>query len=84
MQSAIFCHHSGIRGKPMQENVSMLEYRFETFPARFSWRGRVYQVDAVNECRTRQMAYHYWVRCDGQLLHLIHLLNSNRWALQLD
>lgn len=68
----------------MAENVNMLEYRFDTFPAKFSWRGRVYQVDAVNECKTRHWAYHYWVKCDGQMLHLVHRLRTNRWQLQID
>lgn len=68
----------------MTEKVNMLEYRFDTFPASFSWRGRIYQIEAVNECKTQPQAYHYWVRCEGQMLHLIHSLPSNRWALQFD
>lgn len=75
----------------MQENVNMLECKLNIFPARFNWRGREYQVDAVNECKTetRQIGaqdamYHFWVRCEGQLLHLSHTLNSGRWMMQLE
>jgi hypothetical protein len=26
--------------------------------------------------------YHFWVRCEGNLLHLVHFLSSNYWGLQ--
>jgi hypothetical protein len=65
----------------MTEKIKMLEYRFNWFPARFSWRGREYQIDAVNECKTEAAEYHFWVRCEGTMLHLSHAAQSNRWAL---
>ncbi len=68
----------------MSEKVSMLEYRFNIFPAKFSWRDRVYHIDAVNECRTRRAARHYWVKCDGQMLHLMHLLSNDKWTVSVD
>lgn len=72
------------------EPINMLERRLNLFPAKFSWRGRIYQVDAVAECKTvtassgQSEAYHFWVRCEGELLHLSQLLSSDQWMLQND
>lgn len=72
------------------EAIDVLERRFNLFPARFSWEGRVYEVDAVTECRTelagvdRDETYHFWVRCNGQLLHLRQVVASDRWLVQYD
>ncbi len=75
----------------MMETVRMLECRSNLFPAKFYWRGRVYSVDAVNECKTfirRQglsdADYHFWVRSEGNQMHLIHSLHSGQWALKRD
>ena len=72
----------------MQENITVLEYRFDWFPAKFCWKDRIYQIDAVNECKTVSAThapiYHFWVRCEGRLLHLMHFMQSNRWALCRD
>lgn len=72
----------------MSESINMLECRFNLFPARFAWRGQVFEVEAVNECKTiahpAGAIYHFWVRCEGQFLHLIHHLHSDCWALQSD
>jgi len=75
----------------MQETVQMLECKLNLFPARFHWRGREYRVEAVNECKTetrrsgaRDGMYHFWVRCEGQLLHLSHALDSGCWAMQME
>jgi hypothetical protein len=38
--------------KIIAESIRMIERRFDIFPAKFDWRGRVYRVDAVNECKT--------------------------------
>jgi len=73
----------------MLESIKMLECQLDLFPARFSWRGKIYQVDAVNECKTITLqpgeaspVYHFWVKCEGKLLHLVHILSSNYWGLQ--
>lgn len=72
------------------EPISMLERRSDLFPAKFSWRGQVYRVEAVTECKTetapsgRSEAYHFWVRCRGQLLHLSQSLASDQWLLEQD
>jgi hypothetical protein len=72
------------------EPINMLEYRLNLFPAKFRWRGRVYRIDAVTECKTvnnpagRSEAYHFWVRCEGKLLHLSQLLTTKQWLLQTD
>lgn len=72
----------------MPENITVLEFRFDWFPAKFSWNNRVYEIDAVNECQTVPPAhdpiYHFWVRCEGKLLRLTHLLRSNQWLLYQD
>lgn len=67
----------------MFESIKMLERRFNLFPAKFSWRGRIYRVDAVNECQTvispltNHTTHHFWVRCDGQLWHLCEILPTS-------
>ncbi|HRV96768.1 MAG TPA: hypothetical protein P5526_31730 [Anaerolineae bacterium] len=72
------------------EPIQMLERRFNLFPARFTWRGRVYHVDAVNECKTMSGRFdshgmhHYWVRSDGQLLHLCEVFPRNDWLIYRD
>lgn len=74
----------------MTEPIKMLERRFELFPAKFSWRGRIYEIDAVNECKTTpgnqgdSAVYHFWVRCGGESLHLCQELSSDFWILQAD
>ncbi len=74
----------------MIESIKMLERRFNFFPAKFYWRGRVHNIEAVNECKTvtnpkdSQATYHYWVRCNGQLLHLCEITPSGHWLLQRD
>ena len=68
-------------------SVQILERRFEIFPSKFSWRGRIYRVDAVNECKTTthrqgiQATFHYWVRCDDQLFHLKEVVPSGHWSV---
>ncbi len=73
----------------MLETVKMLEYQLDLFPAKFYWRNKVYRIDAVNECKTVTLqpgetspVYHFWVRCEGNLLHLVHIISSNYWGLQ--
>jgi hypothetical protein len=67
------------------EIINMLEYRAGAFPAKFSWQGREYEIEAVNECKTVTAApetmHHFWVRSRGERLHLTHMLTSNQWAL---
>jgi len=70
------------------EPINMLERQLELFPAKFSWRGRIYEVESVTECKTvtapsgRSEAYHFLVRCEGKLLHLSQVLASGQWVLQ--
>jgi hypothetical protein len=72
------------------ESIRMLERRSNLFPAKFSWRGHIYKVEAVTECKTettpsgRSEAYHFWVRCEGKSLHLSQMLSSGQWSLQYD
>ena len=70
------------------EPIKMLEQRLNLFPAKFNWQGEIYQVDAVNECKTttspsgRIEAYHFWVGCAGRRLHLCQNLSTGQWLLQ--
>ena len=70
------------------EPIKMLEQHLNLFPAKFNWHGRVYQVDAVNECKTtisrsgQIEAYHFWVGCAGKRLHLCQNLSTGQWLLQ--
>ncbi len=74
----------------MTESITMLERRFQLFPAKFYWRGQVHQVDAVNECKTEthpadtRSIYHYWVRCGGKQLHLSQAMPAEKWLLHQD
>jgi hypothetical protein len=74
----------------MPEPIKMLERRFNSFPAKFYWQGRVYEVEAVNECKTVTVGsddsgmYHFWVRCNGRQLHLSEILASGDWLLHHD
>lgn len=72
------------------EVIQMLERRFNLFPARFVWRGRVYHVDAVNACKTitsrsaSQGMHHFWVRSNGQMLHLGEIFPRSDWLIYRD
>lgn len=72
------------------EPITVLECRLGLFPAKFSWRGQIYRVEAVAECKTettpsgRSRAYHFWVRCQGRLWHLSRQLASGQWVMQYD
>lgn len=72
------------------ETISVLERRFDLFPARFCWQGQIYEVEAVTECRTeicgydKGETYHFWVRCKGHLFHLRQVVALDRWILQYD
>jgi hypothetical protein len=76
--------------KTIAESIRMIERRFDIFPAKFDWRGRVYRVDAVNECKTITdtrgvpAAFHYWVRCDDQRFHLEEIVPSGHWSVHHD
>jgi hypothetical protein len=72
------------------ETIQMLERRFNWFPAKFSWQGRVYTVDAVNECKTvtdrwsEGGMHHFWVRSAGRRFHLCEVWPRSRWILVQD
>ena len=74
----------------MAEPIRMLECRYNLFPAKFCLHGRIYEIQAVNECKTIAgnqedgATYHFWVRCGGRQLHLSELLSSGDWRLHDD
>lgn len=69
------------------EAIQMLERQFNLFPARFAWRGQIYDVDAVNECKTvtsrsaAQGMHHFWIRSNGQMLHLCEIFPRSEWLI---
>lgn len=66
----------------MNEQITVLEYRNHWFPARFCWRGREYEIEVVNECRTERTQHHFLVRCEGVIIQITHLVLTDRWILQ--
>ena len=80
--AATSCPRSGINYRKMVEQITVLEFRFGWFPARISWRGREYQIEAVRECKTEPTQHHFWVLCEGVILHLTHLVHSDQWSLR--
>jgi hypothetical protein len=66
----------------MAEQITVLAYHNNWFPARFRWGSREYGIEAVNECKTEQTEHHFWVRCEGVILHLIHRVQDDQWTLQ--
>ena len=65
----------------MTEQITVLEYRHSWFPARFCWRGCEYEIEIVNECKTEQTQHHFWVRCEGVIMHLTHRVQADQWTL---
>jgi hypothetical protein len=65
----------------MIEQITVLEFRHNWFPARFCWRGREYSIEGVNECKTEQTQHHFWVRCEGVIIHLIHRVQADQWTV---
>lgn len=74
----------------MVDKIKMVERRFDFFPAKFFWRGRLHQIEAVNECKTITgrwgdgTRHHFWVRCNGQVMHLCEALPAGDWRVYRD
>ncbi len=76
--------------KVYDEAVEMVERRFQFFPRIFRWRGRHYEVDAVERCWTvsrpgwkRRVERHYFVvRCADGIFELFQDIKANTWHLR--
>lgn len=70
------------------EAIDMRSRRFGYFPRTFVWRGREYQVDAVERCwttsarRSDRMERHYFqVRCAEGTFNVYQDLRHNTWHI---
>lgn len=79
-----------IRLKPprrgAREAVEMQEKRFGYFPKRFRWRGKIYQVDAVERCWTsarRNLYLCFRVRCREGLFELFQDVRLGSWEVAI-
>jgi hypothetical protein len=76
--------------KVYDEAIEMLERRFQYFPRAFRWRGRRYEVEAVEQCWTvsrrgwkRRVERHFFrVHCAEGLFELFQDLRANTWHLR--
>jgi hypothetical protein len=68
------------------EAIDMLERRFHYFPRVFYWRGRRYDVEAVEQCWTvarRQVERHFFrVRCAEGTFEVYQDVRANTWHLR--
>jgi hypothetical protein len=79
-----------MRWKRYDEAIELLERRFQYFPQTFRWRGRRYEVDAVNRCwttarsgwRRRVERRLFLVECAEGTFELYQDLRANTWHLR--
>ena len=67
-----------------REAVEMLERRFGYFPKRFRWRGRLYDVEAVERCWTSVRTNPrlcFRVRCREGSFELSQEVRLNTWEV---
>jgi hypothetical protein len=67
-----------------REAVEMQEKRFGYFPKRFRWRGRIYQVEAVERCWTsarRNFCLCFRVRCREGQFELFQDVRLGSWEV---
>ncbi len=76
--------------KIYDEAIELLERRFQYFPRLFRWRGRRYQVEAVERCWTvsrrrwgrRVERRFFLVQCADGTFELFQDLRANTWHLR--
>ncbi len=83
-------NYSPIKLKPrkrgVREAAEVLEKRFGYFPQVFRWRGRTYEVDAVERCWTsvkRGPRLCFRVRCRETRYELTQDVRLNKWEVAL-
>jgi hypothetical protein len=72
------------------EAIEMMQRQFQYFPRSFSWRGRRYDVDAVEQCWTvsrqrwqRRVERHFFqVRCAEGTFEIYQDVKTNTWHLR--
>lgn len=77
-------------GRRVEEPVSMERKRYAFLPGTFLWRGRRYDVHAVERCWTmargsgekRVERRYFRVRCDDRVVELYHDLLGNTWSVK--
>jgi hypothetical protein len=70
--------------KTYDESIELLARRFAYFPQAFRWRGRRYDVDAVERDWTPRLAparRYFRVQCVAGRVELYHDLVANTWHL---
>ncbi len=68
------------------EAVEIQEKRFGYFPKRFRWRGKVYEVEAVERCWTKANGNPHLcfrVRCQEGSFELYQDVRANTWEVAL-
>lgn len=76
--------------KIYDEAIEVLQRQFQWFPQVFRWRGRRYQVEAVEQCWTvsrsgwrRRVKGHYFeLRCAEGRFEVFQDVESNAWRLR--
>ncbi len=67
-----------------REAVEVQEKRFGYFPKRFRWRGRVYDVEAVQRCWTKmgeEPHLCFQVKCREGRFELFQNIRANTWEV---
>ncbi len=70
------------RARAKREAVQMREKRFGYFPKAFRWRGREYEVEAVERCWTKARGHPelcFRVRCPEGAFELVQDVQLNAW-----
>jgi Domain of unknown function (DUF6504) len=76
--------------KIYDEAIEMGQRQFQYFPRVFRWRGRRYDVDAVEKCWSvsrrrwrRRMGRHYFqLRCAEGVFEVYQEVRTNTWRLR--
>jgi hypothetical protein len=78
--------------KPPVEPIAMRARRFGYFPKTFVWRGKTYNVEAVERCHTtaqsrrgrpRLSRHNFRVRCAEGTFDIFQDLQHNTWHIQV-
>ncbi len=70
----------------IREAVEIQEKRFGYFPKRFRWRGKVYDVEQVEQCWTKMKpgpSLCFRVRCRENSFELFQDVHANTWEVSL-
>lgn len=71
----------------MPESIQVLEKRYGLVPSKIDWRGRIVQIDAVEQCWTEmrrlrgEVLYHFHVWAGGKRYRLSENAKAGTWTL---